>query len=256
MKRVIIFIFFLSSINAFGQREIGSKGFIYKKGLSFGIRVPTQGWAIFADIDKFVTVNHRKLIQFEFQELKYSKEYKELGKAIANSNAQTPKPFFFGKQNNFYAIHGSIGGQKLLAERGEKSAVELRVVYLAGVALGILKPYYLYINPDPNNPTRESPLVLEKYNPDEPEHFLNGNKSYIYGSGGFAKGLNEIKLMPGLHGKIGLNFDWATYDEFIKAVEVGFLLDIYAKRVPIMIVDDNKQFFAHLYFSIQFGKRW
>ena len=39
-------------------------------------------------------------------------------------------------------------------------------------------------------------------------------------------------------------------------LEVGIKADIYYKKVPIMVSDDNKFFFLAAYVSFQFGKRW
>lgn len=62
--------------------------------------------------------------------------------------------------------------------------------------------------------------------------------------------------LPGLFGKAGLNFDWATYDDFVKSAETGIGAELYLKEIPIMIQENNKPLFVYLYLSLQFGKKW
>ena len=78
----------------------------------------------------------------------------------------------------------------------------------------------------------------------------------IYGASGFSIGFNEIKFAPGIFAKSGFNFDWATYDDFVKAMEVGLGTEIYLKEIPILISENNKPYFVYLYLSLQFGKKW
>jgi len=67
-------------------------------------------------------------------------------------------------------------------------------------------------------------------------------------------------VVPGLHAKLGMRFDWAHFNEVVSALEIGVNGEYYTKKIPIMVavdgVDPNKQFFFNAYVSIQFGKRW
>ena len=92
--------------------------------------------------------------------------------------------------------------------------------------------------------------------------FLKNNLSFqvfhdtkIQGRSGFFKGFDELKFVPGIHGKGGVHFALGAYDQYVTAVEVGVMLDIFLKDVPIMVVEHNKPYFFNLYITLQIGKR-
>jgi hypothetical protein len=64
-----------------------------------------------------------------------------------------------------------------------------------------------------------------------------------------------LSITPGGHAKAALHLDWGAFDEVIRALEVGIMIDVYAKQVPIMLTEDNKPYFINFYFSAELGKR-
>lgn len=61
----------------------------------------------------------------------------------------------------------------------------------------------------------------------------------------------------GGHIKAGLNFDWGSKDRFVKALEVGVMLDVFYRKVPIYVNQDANSFIKpSLYLGFHFGKRW
>ena len=52
-----------------------------------------------------------------------------------------------------------------------------------------------------------------------------------------------------------MHFDYAIYDEYIKAIEAGFYFNAYYKSVPIMLVKKNQQFYPGIYVGFDFGKK-
>ena len=69
-------------------------------------------------------------------------------------------------------------------------------------------------------------------------------------------GLNQMQPVAGAHIKTALDFDWGSKDEFVKALQAGVMIDVYYKRLPIMINNNNRFFQASFFISFQFGKRW
>jgi hypothetical protein len=114
----------------------------------------------------------------------------------------------------------------------------------------LLKPYYLNILQ--NDSTGNA--VPTRYTSSTASEFLNQNN--ILGAAPIRYGLNEIQPVAGLTGKVGLDFDWGTKDEFVKALQVGAVLDIYYKRLPVYANSYNRFYQFGVYFSFQFGKRW
>jgi hypothetical protein len=58
-----------------------------------------------------------------------------------------------------------------------------------------------------------------------------------------------------------MHFDWGSMDEFVKALELGVMADVFLNEVPIMIESpytpgvDNQAVFINLFMNFQFGKR-
>ena len=255
MKRFIAFLFFIYCAEAaFSQSPTELKGIIYNHELSGGLSVHTSGWGIFMDVAKRQELKKKTIFEFELTQIHHPKEVKQtIDFGFSFFGINSPKPFVYGKQNNFYLLNVSFGRQFMLAERAERSGVEVGLKFIGGLSLGMLKPYYLdLLYPVDNSTTYR--IVASRYTPETADKFLDWFS--IYGGSGFVYGLNQIKFIPGLHLKGGLNFDWATYDDFVKSLEVGVMLDSYYKKVPIMIVDNNAQFYPNLYVSVQFGKKW
>ena len=81
---------------------------------------------------------------------------------------------------------------------------------------------------------------------------LNGP---YYGGPNFSAGWNKSKLAPGLYLKSSLRFDYGRYNELISGLEVGAIAEFYAKKIPQMIYNKERQAFYSLYVSLLFGRR-
>ncbi len=223
---------------------------IYEKELSFSFKLHTNGFGVAINKGKFVDYYKQKLWQLEFMEIKHPKETRQ--QSLKGVNQQSSKSFKFGKSNNFYNLNFSLGTRKLLTEKAEKSGVAVSLFYAGGLSLGILKPYYLELLVEDPETTR---LLREhhKFSDEIAPVFLNPDR--IVGTSGIAYGWDESKLLPGLQGKIGINFDWAALDEYMKSVELGFMINAYYKRPSILVIEDNNFLFANLYLKMVLGKR-
>ena len=70
--------------------------------------------------------------------------------------------------------------------------------------------------------------------------------------------MNEISILPGGHGKVAVHFDWGAFDEYIKAVEAGIAVDVFPKKIPMMVPVEgveNRKYFINLFITLQLGKR-
>src|SRR6185503_2094987 len=81
----------------------------------------------------------------ELTEIKHQKEEKvPSGGGLVFGN-----PFIYGKQNNFYQLNLGIGQQWIIGQKGNKNGVAVSLVYEGGLALGLLRPYYIEVE-DPS----------------------------------------------------------------------------------------------------------
>ena len=225
---------------------------------SFGIKLNTDGWGIFVDRgtvktndkypERFYAV---RLLQIEFSEHRSPAEIKRTNTLSSGSSAQ-PTPFIYGKVNNFYALKIGYGNRKMIAGKPETGNVSVHWVYLGGLSLGLLKPYYIEANV--KDASGNYVIQSTKYSEKNKEDFLNKNN--IIGSSGFAKGLGEIQFSPGIQLKTALHFDFAASKHAVFAVEAGASLDYHFSAVQIMANKDAQSMFLGAYLSVQFGKRW
>jgi hypothetical protein len=65
-----------------------------------------------------------------------------------------------------------------------------------------------------------------------------------------------VQVVPGLYVRAGIRFDWAEFNEFVSALEVGVDAECYSKKVAIMVENPANQFFYGANVSLVFGKRW
>lgn len=228
-------------------------GIVLNKEFSVGGKATTAGWSFFAEYTTVRNRSRKRVFQFEFMELKHPKQVKMSNDpGFFSPGIEAPRAFVYGKQNNLYALHFGYGQRYVLGDKAKKSGVEVNVTWTAGPSLGLLKPYYLRAYRQIN----DQQVVIEeiRYTEENETRFLT--PSSIYGAAGFSFGLGEIRPTAGAFGKVGLNFDWANYSEFIKSIEAGIGADVFFERAPIMVNERNKFQFVYLYLSLQLGKKW
>ncbi len=213
----------------------------------------TNGYTAFGEIARFRKVDLKQVFQIEYT---YFKSFKEKKQPVlfSPSTFGSKKDYFYGKRNNFWTFRFNFGYRKEIAGKADKKGVTLSMVYMGGISLGFLKPYYLNLAIPGAEPSDQPYSQPEKYSQENAERFLD--KSQIDGASGIRYGWSDIEPVPGAHGKFGLNFDWASKDDFVKALEVGASIDLYWRRIPIMVSDDGTRYYLGLYASLQFGKRW
>lgn len=247
MKKAFVYIFMLlmgSYLNAQSTEKYVEDQMVFENEWSVGGMFHTRGWGI--DFTKIKYKNARKKIvwQFGISEIKGPGEKKT--QSLYNSSDVQFKGFFFGKQNKFYSLEATYGRQRTIAGKGRKGAVEIAWTYKGGISLGVAKPYYVLTY-------NEGDFIDVKYDGTNDDVFLN-QYAVVAGSD-FSKGFNEIKFYPGVVGRIGLIFDWASHQEFVKSIEVGFQSHIFYKRVPIMVPAENHFWHPNLYIKLNLGRR-
>ncbi|MEZ5014921.1 MAG: hypothetical protein R2794_11580 [Chitinophagales bacterium] len=226
-----------------------TQGVAYENELSMGLRMATSGWSLFGDYTQDVDRDKKRSYFFELGFLKDPKETKRVNEFTIGF--ESPKPFVYGKQNSFFNMKVGMGEKYLLGEKAEKSGFLVSFNYAGGFSAGFIKPYYLEVY----NTDEQGGLTRSiKYSEETESLFLDATS--IYGASGFSVGFNEIQFTPGIFARTGLSFDWATYDDFVKALETGIGAEVYARTIPLMINEQNNPYFVYLYLSLQLGKKW
>jgi hypothetical protein len=242
MKKLLIIavliLFGVSSVHAQGELDEQQKVF-FRNEKSFGISLNSDGIGFGYRGAKRIDFRNKHLFEIDFGTLKHPKEYKMSNPYTTGGN------FVFGKLNSTFYLRGGIGHQHELYKKADLGGIAIRIFYSAGPVLAIYKPIYyrvLY----PISPT-EYILKEEKFD------YTIAMASEIYGRASFTKGLNEIKIMPGLYAKSGFNFEYSKEDKVIHAIEVGAQINAFPKEIPIMATNSNKAIFFSLFVSYRFG---
>jgi hypothetical protein len=216
---------------------------VYRKQSIFGIQGRTNGYGLFYELGKMKTNRKTNLYRIDLTEIKHQKEEKlPSGGGLVFGN-----PFVYGKINNFYQANLGFGQQYILGQKGNKNGVSLAAVFEAGLALGLLRPYYVEVE----DPTGGENRVI-KYSVKDSSLFLGPS---IVGGGGFGKGWSEISVKPGAFAKSALRFDYGRFNEIVSGIEVGLSVDFYGSKIPIMVTQKEKQIFFQGYIAILFGRR-
>lgn len=227
---------------------------IYNKQTTFGIQLRSNGYGAFIEWARMKNRNYATLYQVEFAEIKHPKENKD---QFLNNSSIIPvvnNPIIYAKQNYFYTLKFGYGQSRRIGDKGNKNGVAVNAVYLGGLSLGLMRPYYVSIL-DSQSPEQARDIKYGENAYDDAAFVGENNNTAIEGGSGLGKGWGEIKIRPGAYAKGGLRFDYGRFNEVVSALEVGLYADFYAQKVPIMVDYKADQLFFGAYLAIEFGKR-
>jgi hypothetical protein len=243
---IVLFSVIVGLVELSAQSEMvldTSQNILLLKERSIGAIFHTQGWGIKYSRGIHKTAFTKRVWVIEMVEMKSEKQIRIINPYFTNA-----KSFVYGKLNSVFIFRGSYGNHKQLNRKPYWGGVELRLLYMGGFSLGVAKPVYLQIL---NHSVADIyTTTIERYDPYK--HSIDD----IFGRGPFTKGFNQISVYPGLHLKAGLDFDYAAYNTKVKSLEVGAMLDIFPRPVPIMAFNEPNYYFFTFYLSFSFGKRF
>jgi len=263
MKRAFI-LFCVLTFSSFGTNVLAQlveeadtlgDNILLRKELYGAAIFHSAGWGFGFRIGQNRTYYNKKMFEFDLVEMKSPKEYKRSNASFTNS-----RRYVYGKLNNLYLLRAGYGAQKLLNRKPYWGGIEVRLFYYGGLSVGLAKPVYLYIaNYTIVDNQLYYDITTEKYDPEV--HFpwrvnIPSRDIDIYGKAPVYKGFNEIKPFPGAYAKLGFNFEYGSYNQSIKAIEVGATIDAFPKAIPVMAFNDPYHFFINVYISFTFGKRY
>ncbi len=218
---------------------------VYQKQSIFGFQARTNGYGAFYELGRMKTNRKTNIYRIDITEIKHQKEDKVQN--AANGFIFFGNPYIYGKVNNFYQVTLGFGQQHILGQKGNKNGVAVSAIYNGGLAIGLLRPYYLEVQ-DPLT----SEVKIIKYSSADSALFLGPT---IVGGGGLGKGWGEMKMKPGAFVKTALRFDYGRFNEVVSGIEVGLSGEFYASKIPIMASQKDRQFFFQAYISLLFGRR-
>ena len=268
MKRLLPIILLFVGFSVSAQQSLpagqnyyddGPTGIVYNREMTFDARLLTpRSFGIGVTVGQIRTYYQTRYWAFSFEELRHPMEDRQPANQLIS--VRVARPFIFGKQNNVYLLKAGWGGKRYLSEKAKHRGLAIGYSYQVGPTLAILKPYYLglYRSVDPG--TDRFFVSDERFSATNATDFLD--IGLIAGASSFSEGLGEVSVMPGLHARAAIHFDWGAFDEIVKAMEAGISLDVFGRDVPIMAEHpsvphlENSPVFINLFLNLQLGKRW
>lgn len=237
MKYLLSIILLLSffGLNSQVKDLSKEKDIFYQDEITGGLQIKTNGWGL--DFRRGYYKNP-KLKNYWEVGLYNTKHPKEQKRATYYSITER---YVYGKLNKVYNINAGYGKQFLIFEKKEIGTVDIRIISSAGINLAFLKPIYYEIILNSDLET-----VIEKY---KPSH----QPGLIAGKAPFYKGLNEIKINPGVYFKLGTSFEHSRNVKSIRSFELGIKSTLYLKKLQIMAEIDNPQIIVSLFISYRIG---
>jgi hypothetical protein len=220
---------------------------------SYGAGLNTNGYSLMYNKTRVINFTKKRFWEIEFSRIKSSREIKT-EPTFTIENLSPPKSYVFGKRNSLFVFEYRKGYNYKLTQKTSNDGVEISINTSIGGTLGLLKPYYLVLAR--LNKENETEITEEKYSSKNDSVFLNyAQNGGIYGYSGFGKGIFESIPVPAFNARIGLNFDWAAYDENISSLEIGFKANVFLTVLPLMINQHNHQIFPSLFAVYKIGSR-
>lgn len=239
-------------------------GIIYNQELSFDFRLITpRSFALGVNIGQLRSYDRTTFYNIEFGDIRHPQEYRQSFDFQFGPSNRVSRAFVYGKQNSAFVLRAGYGEKRYFSEKAKNRGLAVGVTYQVGANLGLIKPYYLELlrSRDPSSGGNTQFIVTEeRYSADNDNIFLD--LSRVIGAASFSKGLDGLTVMPGLHAKAAAHFDWGAFDELVKAIEAGIMVDVFFKDVPIMVESstvphlENSPVLINLYLNLQLGKRW
>ncbi len=214
---------------------------LYKKQFTIGVIAHTRGWGGNYRGYKILDAFQKTFYNIDFVTQKHPKEQK------ISSFDNDARSYVYGKKNDVGILGFSYGYERVKHEKENLRSVLVSFNYSGGLSAAILKPVFLEIA----HPFVKNEAIISNEQYDETRHF----QAQIYGKSAWAYGLDKLKLIPGVHAKASVQFEYSSSDEFVRAVEAGARLDVFAKPLPIMARIDNSFWFLNLFIHWQFGKK-
>ena len=242
---LIILLISATSFSMSAQAPSSTNGngtVIYKKHITGGLVIHSEGWGGIFKIGQHVTTKKYREWTFSAVNMRHPKEFKTF-----NPYYEDSKGYVFGKENSFFVLRPTWGIRRILFDKTRIRGVEVGYAIAIGPSIGIAKPVYLEIG-HPTIPYEY--ITVERYDADE--HFTDN----IFGKAPGTRGLDEMKFHIGVHSRFGLNFEYSGEKDGIKALEAGVAVDAYPNKIPIMAIVDNKQIFLSFYLNLTLGKKY
>lgn len=234
----------------------------YRRETVFGINFNTQGGLIGGvNVRSSRVLDDRRLWFWSLEGVFFKNPKEE-----TVTSAYTGGSWTLYKTNYAFALRPSIGIQRILFRKAAEAGVQVNGLLSVGPSIGLLMPYHVsydqtWARRGSGGPSQNDVVVNEQYDPTIPNY-----SDYIIDRAPFFSGVSQTKIVPGVHLRGGLSFEYGRYRDAVAGAEVGFLLEAYSQRLLTFsppastgVSPDltllNKQFLPSVYLTLYLGHR-
>ena len=164
----------------------------------------------------FKTGKIRSILKTTYWDFEVS--YIRSQKQVKQLNINNLSTFVYGKLNDLLSLRGGYEVERRIYGKPYWGGVELRWLYEGGASLGFLKPYYEGLP--------------------------------------FWKGINELKLRPGIYAKGGMSFEIGISRTNAQSIEMGAVAEYFPQGVNLMDKNPTEYVILTLYLSYNWGTRY
>ena len=228
----------LSSLPAKAQRE-DTGNYEYDKEYLLGINKNTNGGMIGGVALKVGTRIDDTQFAFFGLELANIKHPKEVKYSTVTGNN-----YIFGKSNYLYSIRPHYGREVILFKKAPNQGVQVSALGAVGPSIGLIAPYFI------EYAINRVESVVEQYDP-----AIHQSRFNILGTGKLLEGIGQSELAVGGMAKAALYFEFGVFKSNVTGLEVGWQIEGYQKKIPLILREENRQLFQSAYFTFFFGFR-
>ena len=230
--------FFLLTLPALAQRE-DAGNYEYDREYLLGVNKNTNGGMIGGLALKVGTRLDDSQFAFFGLELANVKHPKEV-----RYSTVTGKNYIFGKSNYLYAIRPHYGREVILFKKAPNQGVQVSALGAVGPSIGLIAPYFI------EYAINRVETVVEQYDP-----AIHQSRFNILGTGRLLEGIGQSELAIGGMAKAALYFEFGVFKSNATGLEVGYQVEGFQKKIPLILREQNRQFFQSAYFTLFFGFR-
>jgi hypothetical protein len=241
--RAIIFftLMFLAQGNSFSQQArkppLPPDEGGYKSEFVYGLNFNTIGGLIGG-------------LYFKYAKLMSPKHYHHFGLEMnyVKSNAEKKDPLQSGnynydkyKKNYLFALRPMYGHELRVFKKASDQGIQVNLIGGIGPTFGILAPYLVEYKDS----------TLFSIRPNTPD--LKQNQ--ITRTGFISESISRASVMFGGSLKLASTFEFGVYKQNVSGIEIGYMLDVYSSKVPIMYEIENKAIMSSVYLTFYYGFR-
>lgn len=230
--------FFLLTLPVLAQRE-DTGNYEYDREYLLGVNKNTNGGMIGGVALKVGTRLDDSQFAFFGLELANVKHPKEVRYSTVTGNN-----YIFGKSNYLYAIRPHYGREVILFKKAPNQGVQVSALAAVGPSIGLVAPYFI------EYALNRVETVVEQYDP-----AVHQSRFNILGTGRLLEGIGQSELAIGGMAKAALYFEFGVFKSNATGLEVGYQVEGFQKKIPLILREQNRQFFQSAYFTLFFGFR-